>query len=312
MSDSIRAFAPATVANVCCAFDILGFALTAPGDEIIVRKSSKPGVSITSITGDNGKLTMDPTRNTASVPVQQFLDHIKADSGVELELHKKMPLGSGLGSSAASSVVGVFAANELFGNPLTREELFPFVLAGEKIACGESSVHADNVAPALFGGFVLVRSYDPLDVIPLQAPKTLHCALVHPHIEIRTEDSRKILNERIELKDAVTQWGNIAGLVTGLLTSDLDLIGRSLVDVIIEPDRSVVIPGFKDVKQAALNAGALGSSISGSGPSMFALCGSMESASEVGESMKKQFLDIGINSEVFASPVNYDGPIILD
>lgn len=305
----IKVFAPATVANVACGFDILGFAVDAPGDEVIVKFKKSPGVVISKITGDNGKLPRDPEKNTAGVAVLEFLKSIKSRQGVEIKLHKKMPLGSGLGSSAASAVAAVFAVNLLFGEPLKREQLLPFAMEGERIACG--SAHADNVAPSLLGGFVLIRSYNPLDVVKIPTPKSLFCIIVHPQIEVRTEDARKILRREISLKDAISQWGNVAGLIAGLYKTDYSLIGRSLQDIIIEPVRAILIPNFEKVKNAALDAGALGCSISGSGPSIFALSNSLKTAKNIGQAMSGQFELLKIQSEIYISKINQDGPKIL-
>ncbi|HTF80718.1 MAG TPA: homoserine kinase [Cytophagales bacterium] len=306
---SIKVFAPATVANVVCGFDVLGFALHNPGDEVVMRKSNKPGVIIKSITGDNGRLPLDPEKNTVGVSVLNFLRHINSSEGVEIELTKNMPLGSGLGSSSASTVAGVFAVNELFGTPLKREELLPFAMEGERLACG--SAHADNVAPSLLGGFVLVRSYAPLDVVKLPTPHDFYCSIVHPHIEVHTKDARQILPKQIFLKDAVTQWGNVAGLVAGLYQSDFELIGRSLKDVIVEPVRSILIPGFMQVKEAAMQAGAIGGGISGSGPSIFALSKGRDTAEKVTAAMKSVFDRINIGSDRYISEVNAEGPKVI-
>jgi homoserine kinase len=310
MSAEIRVFAPATVANVACGFDILGFAIDRPGDEVRMRLTCEPGVRIVKIEGDGGRLPLDPAKNTVSVPVLALLKRLKSNQGFAIELHKKMPLGSGLGSSAASAVAGVFAANALLGNPLKRMDLLEFALEGERVACG--SAHADNAAPALLGGFALVRSYHPLDVVQIATPDRLHCTVLHPQIEIRTEDARKILRKQILFKDAVTQWGNIAGLIAGLMNSDYELIRRSLQDVIIEPVRAILIPGFREVKQAAIAAGALGCSISGSGPSLFALSSSEETAEAVAKAMTSEMAALKIGSEVYVSKINNVGPRILE
>ena len=242
MNHEISVFAPATVSNVACGFDVMGFAVNEPGDIATVRQIDEPGVFLNSVSGDDGRLPREPSKNTAGIAVIEFLKRINAHGGIEIELHKKMPLGSGLGSSAASAVAAVFAANILFDNPLSKNELLPFVLKAEKTACG--AAHADNAAPALLGGFVLIRSYNPLDTISLTVPDELICTILHPALEIRTESARKILPDKIFLKDAVTQWGNIGGLVAGLLKKDYELIGRSLQDVIAEPLRAKLIPGF--------------------------------------------------------------------
>ncbi len=310
MTDSIKVYAPATVANVACGFDVLGFALYEPGDEIILRKTNAKSVNIKTITGDEGKLSLDVSRNTAGLVIQQYLEHIgEAKQGIEVELHKKMPLGSGLGSSAASAVAGLFAINALMGNPLQRGELLPFAMEAERMACG--AAHADNVAPALFGGFVLVRGYDPLDVVPISIPPDLIAIVIHPHIEIKTADARSILKKSILLKDAITQWGNIAGLIAGLMKPDYELIRRSLQDVIIEPVRSLLIPGFDALKKAAIDAGALGCSISGSGPSVFALTHRKEYAQNIAQAMEATLTKNQIGSDVYISPINLEGPRII-
>jgi homoserine kinase len=307
---SIKVFAPATVANVACGFDIMGFAVDNPGDEVVLQLADEPGVRITRITGDEGRLPLHPDKNTASVSIMALLQHLGSEQGFELELHKRMPLGSGLGSSAASAAAGVFAANQLLGAPLTPLELLPFAMEGERQACG--SAHADNVAPALLGGFVIIRSYDPLDVFKIPTPEKLFCTIVHPDIEVNTKDARHILKNQITLKKAVVQWGNVAGLVAGLLQSDYDLIGRSLQDVIIEPIRGLLIPGFTEVKVAAAKAGALGSSISGSGPSIFALSPDHQTAVAVGEAITRVFQEIGISGKTYVSKINQSGPMVVE
>jgi homoserine kinase len=308
--DSITVFAPATVANVACGFDIFGFAVDNPGDQITLTSRDEPGVRITDIIGDEGRLPREASRNTAGIAIQTYLKHInRTDIGVDIVLHKQMPLGSGLGSSAASSVAGVYAINELLGRPLPIMKLLPFAMEGERIACG--SAHADNVAPSLLGGFVVIRSYQPLDVIRIETPASLFCTLVHPDIEVNTKDARFILKNEVSLKNTIIQMGNVAGLIAGLMTPDYDLISRSLVDVIIEPVRAILIPEFNEAKQAALDNGALGCSISGSGPSMFALSRNVETAERVGAAMQQAFLSVGITSEAYVSQINRQGPKVL-
>jgi homoserine kinase len=306
---SVTVFAPATVANVASGFDVLGFALESPGDAVTLRREPKSSVRVASITGDNGRLPRDPAKNTSAVAAAAFLAEIGNPFGVSIELDKRMPLSSGLGSSAASAVAAVVAANILAGSPYPAEKLLPFTMAAEKAACG--SAHADNVAPSLLGGFVLVRSYQPLDVVKLPVPDGLACAVVHPHTEVRTEDARRILKKEVRLADAIRQWGNLAALVAALYRGDLALLGRSLQDVVAEPVRSVLIPGFPAVKAAALAAGALGCSISGSGPSVFALCDSLERAEPVAAAMKDAFAAAGLDSDVYTSRVNAQGPVVL-
>lgn len=297
------------MANVACGFDIFGFAVDNPGDEIIIRKSNQPGVRINAILGDEGRLPKQTERNTAGIAVQTYLKHIESDQGLDITLHKKMPLGSGLGSSAASAVAGVFAVNELLGRPLKQLDLLPFAMEGERLACG--SAHADNVAPSLMGGFVVIRSYNPLDIITINTPAQLYATIVHPEIEVNTKDARHILKNEVSMKNTIIQMGNVAGLIAGLMKPDYDLIGRSMVDVIIEPIRAILIPEFNEVKQAALDAGALGCSISGSGPSMFALSRDQDTAQRVGSSMQAAFQSVGIGSEVYVSGINQEGPRII-
>ncbi|QEK52850.1 homoserine kinase [Pedobacter aquae] len=308
-SKSIKVYAPATVANVVCGFDILGFAVNEPGDELIMDLCDKPGVVISSIEGDGGKLPLDADRNTVAAGVKSILKQLgREDIGVKLKLKKKMPLGSGLGSSAASSVAGIFAINELLDRPLSKEELLPFAMEGEALACGHG--HADNVAPALFGGFTLIKSYEPLEVIALPVPN-LYCALLYPHVDVPTRDARQIIRSKVLLKDAVTQWGNIAGLISALYLGDYDLLGRCMKDVIVEPIRSMLIPEFYKMKEIAMHHGALGFGISGSGPTVFSLFRSPDDAQRVLLTLQQVLLDKGIASNIYLSEINKNGPVIL-
>lgn len=306
---TIKAFAPATVANVCCGFDVLGFAVDFPGDEVILKLNNSKEVTISKIVGDGGRLPLEATKNTAGVAVQSFLQSLGVDQGVEIELYKNLPLGSGMGSSAASGVAALVAINELMGNVKSREELVPFAMEAERIACG--SAHADNVAPSLMGGFVLIRDYNPLDVVKVKINLDLYCTLVHPHIEVKTSDSRRVLRSSISLRDAITQSGNIAGLMVGLAQADPLLISRSLKDVIAEPIRAAFIPGFEQVKLRAIEAGALGCGISGSGPTLFALSSTHEASLEVGEAMQLEFLKSHLKSDIYVSKINPEGAKIL-
>lgn len=300
-----RAKAPATVANVACGFDVFGFALNEPCDEVVAQISPESGVTMLEITGDDGRLPLASDKNTACVAVQALLTSLNSKVGVSLRLKKKLPLASGLGSSAASAVAALVAVNDLLGNPLSRREMLPFAMEGERVACG--TAHADNVAPALLGGFVVIRSYTPLDVISVPTPKGLWCAIAHPHVEVRTEDARRVISPSIPLARAVSNWGNAAALIAGLYSNDFGLIGRALEDHIFEPARSVLIPGFYDAKEAAMRAGALGCSISGSGPSVFALCSSAEVAKKVAQSMGDAFGKNSLASDVFVSEINQRG-----
>jgi homoserine kinase len=318
---TVRGFASATVGNVACGFDVLGFAITEPGDEVILTladevRSDSP-VSISSITGDGGALPLDPKKNTSSFVVLKFLEYIRTHKQIDfkghisLELKKNLPLSSGMGSSAASAAAALVAANELMGNPCSKMELVHFAIEGERVACG--SAHADNAAPAMLGNFVLIRSYTPLDIIEIPAPENLFCTLVHPHTELRTSYARSVLPSSIPLKTAIQQWGNVGALVTGLLTSDYELIGRALVDVIAEPKRAPLIPGFFEVKQAAIDAGVLGCSIAGSGPSLFAFSSSEQTARQAGEAMQEAFLHSRacLQSDMWVSPVCKKGARVL-
>lgn len=307
-----RAFAPATVANVVCGFDIFGLAVEAPGDEVVARWRDEPGVEITRITGDSGHLPRAPLSNTAGAAADALLSALDAQHGVTLEIHKRMPLGSGMGSSAASAVAAVVAVNALLGAPLNRRDLLPFALAGESISCGGETTHADNVAPALLGGFILIRGYDPLDIVSLPAPERLWVALAHPDIVIRTRDARRALPESVALGQAVAQWGNVAGLVAGLFMDDEGLITRSLHDVIVEPARARLIPGYEDVRESALRAGALGCGISGACPSMFALATSRAIAEQAGAAMEVAFERAGRRVTRYTSPINRTGARIVE
>ncbi len=311
MSDrSLQVFAPATVANVACGFDIFGFALECPGDELSVALVDQHAeVVLSKITGEKGRLPLDPAKNTAGVSVKALLVKLGIKQGVEIELHKKMPLGSGLGSSAASAAGAVFAVNKLLGNPLTVQELVPFAMEGERVACG--TAHADNVAPALMGGFVLIRGYDPLDIVNIPCAIELYCAILHPHMEIRTQEARRILKKEIALGQHIVQTGNAVGLAVGLLEGDMKLISHSLKDVIIEPQRAELLPGFYDIQEAALASGALGCSFSGSGPAMFALTSSRESAQHIGDQMKKACELAGHRCDLYISKLNEEGPRII-
>ena len=311
MKNSIKVFAPATVANVVCGFDVLGFAVNAPGDEVVMRRVEKPGITIKKITGDDGRLPLDAAKNTVSASVKHYLDHIgQPDLGIEIELHKKMPIGSGLGSSSASTVAGLFAINSLLDNPLTQQEMVPFAMKGEELACGYG--HADNVAPALLGGFVLIRSYEPLDIIRLPHPESLYCAIVFPEVDVPTRDARQMIRQKVFLKDAVTQWGNIAGLVSGLFLKDIDLIGRSMKDILVEPVRSILIPDFYKMREMAMESGAVSFGISGSGPSVFAFTKSEADAVFITQKIAKHLSELQIKSQTYVSPINDNGPIILD
>jgi len=305
--DYLKIFAPATVANVSCGFDSLGFAVDSVGDEMTFTKTKEKGVKITVITGAD--LTFDIDKNAASAVVKKILNDTNANFGISLTIHKGFSPGSGLGSSAASAAGAAFGTNQLLGNPFTELELTKFAMFGEEVACGTPI--ADNVSAAIFGGFVLVRSYKPLEIIKLPVPSALRVVAIHPQIEVKTKDAREVLPKEIALKDAVTQWANVGGLISGLHSSDYNLISNSLVDIIVEPARKNLIPFFDKVKESAMAAGALGAGISGSGPTIFALCKGDESAKNVYKSIKKSYSNTGINFELFISEINQEGIKIL-
>ncbi len=306
--NSIKVFCPATIANISCGFDVLGVALDAIGDEMVIRKVDKKGIRITKLEGQD--LPMETLYNVAGVAGLAFIAESDYTGGFEIEIYKKIKAGSGIGSSAASSTGAVWAMNELLNKPFSTLELVKFAMEGERLASGVA--HADNVAPALFGGFTLARSYEPLDIVPIHTPSELYATVIHPQIEIKTSDSRKILKTNITLQDGIKQWGNVGGLIAGLFTEDYALIGRSLIDHIVEPIRSILIPGFDAVKSEAMSAGALGCGISGSGPSIFAFSKGEDIANEVGQSMKEVYKDIGIDYDVHVSNINRKGIKILD
>lgn len=309
MSNSIKVFAPASVSNVGPGFDLMGFALEYPGDVIIVTTKKQNGLVIRKISGDGNVLPTNPKLNTTTVAIRSLLEKYNISTGLDVEIRKKMGIGSGLGSSAASSVGGVFAVNKLLDLKLTKDELLKYALAGEMIASG--SLHADNIAPALYGGFILVRSYDPIEILKIQYPKKLFVSIVYPDIVIKTCEARKMLPKRVSVKTAVAQAGNSAGLITGLLTSNYELIGKSIMDSIAEPYRAKLIPCYDDVREAAFNAGALNCNITGSGPSMFAFSTSLKDAETINRAMKNAAKKCGYKSKTYLSKINKHGPKII-
>ncbi len=310
MSDfslSKTAFAPATVANVGSGFDIMGFAINGSGDNVRVTFSPDTDNSLVKMTGAYAQLIpAERAKNTSSVAADfLFIACSKKPSDYLIELEKNMPLGSGMGSSAASAAAAVFAANSLLGSPFSTLQLIPFAMEGERVACG--AAHADNVGPSLLGGFVLIRSYSPLDIVALPFPADLYAVVVHPHIELKTSDSRKVLPREVSMHNAITQAGNAAGLIAGLWQKDYELIGRSISDVLAEPYRTQLIPGFDAFKKAALEAGAIACGISGSGPSVFALCKGEILAKEIAANIHTVFMNQGLISDVFISGMNAEG-----
>jgi len=306
--DYLKIFSPATIANVSCGFDSLGLAVDEIGDEMTFVKTPQKGVEITNITG--AELTYDVDKNAASAVVKKMLLDAKADFGIQLTMHKGYFPGSGLGSSAASSAGAAFGANQLLGKPYSNLELTKFAMFGEEVAC--RSQIADNVAAAIYGGFVLIRSYQPLEVVKLPVPSELRLVAIHPQIEVRTEDARNVLPKEIALKDAVTQWANVGGLISGLYSNNYELISNSLKDVIVEPHRKKLIPFFDEVKSAAIKAGALGAGISGSGPTIFALCKGDEITEQVYNAIEKSYRNKNIDFEMYTSKVNKEGIKIIN
>ncbi|MBC7641061.1 MAG: homoserine kinase [Flavobacterium sp.] len=325
--NEIKIFCPATIANLSCGFDVLGTCLDNVGDEMIVRKSEQKGIRITKIVGAN--LPFETEKNVAGVAALSLLKSIKfvngkyipiindfevniangIDLGFEIEIYKNIKAGSGIGSSAASAAGAVFGINELLGRPYSRKELVKFAMQGEVLASG--SAHADNVAPCLLGGFTLVRSSNPLDIIRIESPNELYATVIHPHIELKTSEMREILQPMILLKDAVIQWGNVGGLIAGLYTFDYELIGRSLQDVIVEPLRGKFIPNFEEIKKVALDNGALGSGISGSGPSIFALSKGKFHADKVANLMREVFEKTNIEFDIHVCKINSQGVKVI-
>lgn len=304
---TIKIFCPATIANLNCGFDIMGLCLDGIGDEMIIRKSSEKGIKITKIIGTD--LPLETKKNVAGVAGLALIENLDLDYGFEIEIYKKIKAGSGIGSSSASAAGAVFGINELLGNPFSKNELVNFAMKGEVVASG--SEHADNVAPCLLGGFTLVRGYNPLDVIRIESPEELFAIVLHPHIEVKTADARAVLQPMITLKSAIIQTGNLGGLIAGLYTKDYQLIGRSLQDVIIEPMRKQLIPNFENVKNAALRNGALGSGISGAGPSIFALCKGQISAEKVAFAMSESYQNTGIEFDIHISRINPEGVKVI-
>jgi homoserine kinase len=311
MKANVRVFAPATIANLGPGFDVLGLALGAPGDLLDAELSSHAGVEIVEVTGDDGQLSRDPARNVAGRSAADVLRRAAekgagAASGVRLWLHKQMPLASGLGSSGASSAAGAVAVNELLGQPLSEHEVVLSAMEGERAASG--TPHADNVAPSVMGGVVLVRSYDPFEVVALPVPPALCVTVVHPHCKVSTAEARRLVKARLfSIDEVIPNLGNVAALVAALASGDLALLGRSIQDRLVEPVRAPLIPGFHAVKEAALGAGALGCSIAGSGPSMFAFASDVDTAIAIGGAMQAAFRAAGLDSDLFTGPVSTRG-----
>lgn len=304
---SVKVLCPATVANMVCGFDIVGMALNNPRDIMYMQLSEQPGIRICH--DDDHGLSTVPEQNVAGVALQALMNELENPPGFELVIDKRIKPGSGLGSSAASAAGAVVAANHLLGNIFSKEKLVQFAMMGEKLASGVK--HADNISPCIYGGITLIRSIFPLDIVQLNAPP-LYITVVHPQIEVKTSDARQILRKEVQLKNAIKQWGNIAGLVAGLMKSDYGLIGRSLEDVIIEPVRSMLIPGFDKIKSRCREAGALGGGISGSGPSIFMLSTEESIARQIEYVMTEVYMELGLDFKTYVTNINPEGVRIFD
>ena len=304
--NEVSVLTPATVANVVCGFDVLGFCLEEPNDSMVLRKIPEKIVKI--INRDDFNLPTEPQKNVAGAVLLEILEKCKTDFGFEVEITKRIKPGSGIGSSAASAAGAAVAANKLLNDRFSKTELVEFAMCGEQVASGAK--HADNVAPAIFGGFTLVRSSDPLEIVSVEFPP-LFVTIIHPQIEVKTSYAREILPVQVALKDAIRQWGNVAGLIAGLLKKDYELISRSLEDRIVEPVRSVLIPKFDQIKNESKAAGALGGGISGSGPSVFMLSETRETARKVENAMRQIYENTEINFNTYVTEINSRGVNIV-
>ena len=307
---SIRVRATASVANVSCGFDCIGYAIGEPSDDLTIETQEKPGIEIVMSGIKADSIPTAAEKNTAGKAILSFLNTIESHQGFKIKIKKGIPPGSGIGSSAASAAAAVVGLNELLGNPFELNDLLVHGMAGEAVASG--GFHADNIAPALFGGIILIRSYEPLDILNLPVPKKLFSTAVLPDFIVNTLDARRMLPKRVPLKSAVEQAGNLAGFTLGLHESDFDLLGRSMVDLFAEPFRAELIPGYPSVRQSAMDAGAIGCGISGSGPALFALSDSLEIAEQIGITMVDAFKKAGLKSIAYSTPIHTKPPEILD
>lgn len=305
---AVRSYAPATISNIGPGFDVLGLAIDSPGDVVVARRQREPGLTFSLLTKIKG-VPSDAKHNVAAHVATLLLDEGRPPFGVDLVLQKHMPIGSGLGSSAASSVAALVAVNALLLKPLPKRDLIRFAVEGERLASG--SPHADNAAPSLLGGACLIRSYDPLDVVALPVKNHFYWVVVHPHVVVKTAMARRVLPKKIPLHRAVQQWGNVGGLVAGLITGNAELVSTCVVDFVAEPVRSKLTPGFAEVKEAALKAGALGCSLSGSGPSVFAIAESARHAHRIASDMQRTFnLTARVKSDAYISRINMRGAFV--
>ena len=309
INGSIHVFAPGTVANMGCGFDIMGMTLDGVGDHIEISASEGSGISI--VNHSKASLPSDIEKNVMTPGLRAMMTALGKDYKIEITVHKKILPGSGIGSSAASSAAAVYGLNQLLGSPCNEHELITFAMEGERLVSG-GTAHADNVGPAIAGGIILIRGYNPLDYIKIPVPASLYAAVIHPHITVSTLESRAVMPREIPVRDAVTQWGNVGGLVAGLLMSDMGLISRSLKDVVAEPCRKQFIPGYDTLKETIAADGALASNIAGSGPSVFALCTSKEIAQKVAQTMQKHFADLNIETDPYVTKISDRGARVIE
>lgn len=303
MKKTIKVFAPASIANMGCGFDIMGMALDEVGD--ILRITATDGEGLTIVNKSGVPLPDDIEKNVITPVVRKFFEMTGNMAKIKVEVLKKIYPGSGIGSSAASSAAAAFGMNELFGCPLSEEDVVVCAMEGENLASG--GYHADNAAPAVMGGIILLRGYDPLDVVKLPVPGNFYCAMIHPDIVVSTKEARSILPKAVPMHDAVSQWGNVGGLVAGLCTGNIGLIGRSMKDAVAEPYRKKFIPGFDELRAKVLSTGALAMNISGSGPSVFALADKYETAQAACKVLKEHFDALGIGYESYVVKVSNKG-----
>ena len=299
----VNVHVPGTVSNVGSGFDVMGFAMQGAGELMQLSLRTDGQIVLHDESGYN--LPLKPETNTAAVALQSLMNAAATDKGFDVVFRSKIKPGSGLGSSAASAVAAVFGANELLGKPFDKMQLIDFAMDGEEVASG--SRHADNVAPAMLGSFVLIRAIDPMDIIEIPSPKGLYCAVVHPHIEVKTAEARSILPKEIPLKNAVQQWGNTAALIAGLYQGNFPLIGRAMHDLVAEPVRSRFIPNYAQLKELALQKGAIGYTISGSGPSMFAFCNSLDDANRIARAVQKHLANQQIHADYYTGAIDKEG-----
>ena len=300
---SVRVFAPASIANLGCGFDIMGLALDEVGDVLEMSISEGDGLSITNLSGV--PLPDDIEKNVITPVVRKFMQLTGNKAQVDIVIREKIYPGSGIGSSSASSAAAAFGMNEFYGAPLSEEEVVICAMEGENLASG--GYHADNAAPAVMGGIVLIRGYEPLDLIKLPVPGDFYCAVIHPKLVVSTKEARSILPKQVDMHAAIAQWGNVGGLVAGLYSGNIGLIGRAMKDSIAEPYRKGFIPGFDELREKILAHGSLAMNIAGSGPSVFALANRREIAVKAGAIMDEHFSALGIDHHCYVVKVSNRG-----